>query len=675
MTIHVRVFYPADPLGVVPGGIDTFLRGLFKYAPPDLEFSLVGMTTDPVARPLGTWTRCHIGQRDFDFFPVVAVSNAGGRGRIPLSLRFSIGVWRHQATLSGGFDVFDFHRPEPSLLFTLDSRPKNAYFHNDPDTIRLKQSDNLWRRLPNVYERLERLAFDSFDSAWCVRESGVQALRLRYPTHARQINFMATWVDSDVFNCIDDQHRQVLRHAVAKTYRLDEAAQWIVTVGRLDLQKDPFLMLAAFSHLIAESFRANWLIVGDGVLRPELENRIRKAGLDAHVRFIGLLPAAEIADLLRVADGFALSSAYEGMPMALLEALGCGLPAAVTDVGEVRRVVKSGINGEIATARTEDEFTRALTSLLTNAELWRGIPARSAVEDYQPEKVLVAAYENYRKLGRDCARLRASEQVMHDMNTPGRCRSPVIGTPIDIIDQDAASTRILAWAKNHESRTACFANVHSTVLARFDHRHRLALLGADLVAADGAPIAWSLQFKGYQAQQRLDGPSMMWRLCADAEAENVKIGLYGATQETLLALQAKLRQAFPLLDIAYSYSPPFRDLSDEEDAAICADVTSAGVGLLFVGLGCPKQEYWMARHQGRIRAVMLGVGAAFDFHAGIAARAPLWMRKNGLEWLHRLLTHPRRLWRRYLFSNSIFLAVSAREALRHLVNRIHFSRP
>lgn len=667
MTTQVRIFYPADPVGVVPGGIDTFLRGLIKWAPPDLEFSLVGMTTDAQARPVGRWTRCRVGEREFDFFPVVLVNDAGGRGRLPLSLRYTFGTWQHRAVLRLGFDIFDFHRPEPSLLFTTDQRPKNVYFHNDPSTIKSTHSDNLWRRLPSIYQKIERFAFKHFDSAWCVRDSGVQTLRERYPLMASRIQFIPTWVDADVFNCIDDSARQALRLQTAQTHRIDAQAQWIMTVGRLDTQKDPLLMLGAFTRLREQGRQVSWLVVGDGVLRGDLERGIAASGLGQHVHFLGLRPPAEIANLLRVADVYALSSAYEGMPMALLEALGCGLPAAVTDVGEVRRVVQPGINGAVAASRSEADFAQALADVLDHAAIWRGPPALGAVEPYQPDKVLTSAYRNYRALGESYAQRQKTAREVHAIDAPPLRRS-VVGVPIDLLDRVGVSARVLSWAKAFESRTVCFVNVHSAVAASFDERHRQALLSADHAAPDGAPIAWTLRKKGHCTQERVDGPGMMWRLCGDAQTQGVKIGLYGSSQQTLDALVAQLGRSFPQLVISYACSPPFRELTDAEDAVVCADIKNAGVGLLFVGLGCPKQEFWMVRHRGRIPAVMLGVGAAFDFHAGIAKRAPFWMGEYGLEWLHRLITHPRRLWRRYLFYNSIFLAMTAREALRSPVD-------
>lgn len=663
MTVtHVRVFYPADPLGIVPGGIDTFLRGLIKWAPSDIEFSLVGMTTQPQVRPQGRWTRCRIGQREFDFFPVVTVGDAGARGWIPLSLRFSFGIQRYRRAISRGFDVFDFHRPEPSLLFKADERPKNAYFHNDPETIRCAQSDNLWRRLPAIYEGIERSAFEGFDSAWCVRDSGVQTLRRRYPDKASRIDFIPTWVDTDVFNAVDDQVRQDLRHELVQAHRLHLESQWVISVGRLDTQKDPMLLLTALAHLRTEGRAVEWLVVGDGVLRRELEHAVAAARLNGSVHFLGLRSPAQIADLLRASDVYALSSAYEGMPMALLEALGCGLPAVVTDVGEVRRVVQPGINGAVVTARDKVTYAQALSLVLDHADAWRGSPARTAVHAYQPEKVLAVAYDNYRRLGAAQAHIRhaaESARASHFCETRGL----VVEVPIDALDRASVCSRIVSWARNHESRTVCFVDVHSAVHASSDERHRLAILGADIVAPDGAPIAWTLRYKGHPTQERVDGPGTMWRLCTDAMAAGLKIGLYGSTPETLQALVDQLTVSFPQLEIVYAHSPPFRALTEDEDRMVCSAIVASGVQILFVGLGCPKQEVWMARHRGLIPVVMLGVGAAFQFHAGTVPRAPEWLRAHGLEWLHRLLTQPRRLWRRYLFSNSIFLGSSAVEAL------------
>jgi glycosyltransferase involved in cell wall biosynthesis len=399
-TGHVRAFYPADPAGVVPGGVDTFLRGILKYAPDDLRFSLVGMTTDETARPCGRWTRCQLGQREFDFFPVVRVADAGQRSRIPLSVRYTAALLRYGSPLRRGFDVMEFHRVEPALLFLNDARPKNAFFHQDMAVIRSDKADILWRHFPGLYFSIERRVVKNLSSAWCVRQEGAAALRSRFPEKADVIRFVPTWVDTEVFTLLGLDRRLALREKFADTFGLDTHASWVISVGRLDNQKNPELLLNAVAKLRAEGHNVQWLIVGDGMLRPLLTRLGTEAGLSASMKFLGLLPPARIAELLSASDVFALSSAYEGMPMALLEALGTGLPVACTDVGEVRLVVQPGINGAIAAAQDLASFSECLKDVVTNSQRLRGASAVQAIQPYQPATVLAPVYENYRLLAK-----------------------------------------------------------------------------------------------------------------------------------------------------------------------------------------------------------------------------------------------------------------------------------
>ena len=240
----------------------------------------------------------------------------------------------------------------------------------------------------------------------------------------------------------------------------------------------------------------------------------------------------------------------------------------------------------------------------------------------------------------------------------------VIGSPIDAITWRTAVDRLLGWARNRESRYVCICNAHSLVTASKDEAFRRALEHADMATPDGAPVAWMLRRLGVSEQQRINGPDLMLRLCERAGAEGVSIFLLGSTPETLRLLQSQLAQTFPKLNIAGALSPPFRPLSSDEEEAQTATINASGAGIVFVSLGCPKQELWMARGVKQIRGVMIGVGAAFDFHAGTVARAPQWMRVNGLEWLHRLWSEPRRLWKRYLVTNTLFITEATLQLLR-----------
>jgi N-acetylglucosaminyldiphosphoundecaprenol N-acetyl-beta-D-mannosaminyltransferase len=240
----------------------------------------------------------------------------------------------------------------------------------------------------------------------------------------------------------------------------------------------------------------------------------------------------------------------------------------------------------------------------------------------------------------------------------------VIGTQIDVVYWGGAVATLLRWAAARESRYVCACNVHSVVTAQRDERLAASVRGADMVVPDGAPVAWLMRKSGIAAQQRVSGPDLMWRYFAAAAVYRESIFLFGGTQETLDRLQERIAATFPGLRIAGSYSPPFRALSAAEDEAVVAMLNDSGATTVWVCLGCPKQEAWMAEHRGRVHAVMIGVGAAFGFHAGIVRRAPPWMQRMSLEWLHRLLSEPGRLWRRYLTTNTLFIVAAARQLLR-----------
>jgi N-acetylglucosaminyldiphosphoundecaprenol N-acetyl-beta-D-mannosaminyltransferase len=251
------------------------------------------------------------------------------------------------------------------------------------------------------------------------------------------------------------------------------------------------------------------------------------------------------------------------------------------------------------------------------------------------------------------------------MTLPSRLRGDVIGSAIDVVSWSEAISIIEAWADRRDSRVVCICNTHSVVTARTDREFHKVISGADMATADGAPVAFMLRRLGHVDQQRINGPDLMWKYCEHAARVGQSMYLYGASEGTLELLRQRLAGSFPDLKIAGAFSPPFRALSVEEDERIVRTINDSGAGVVWVGLGCPKQEMWMASHRGRINAVMIGVGAAFDYHAGTIKRAPLWVQRNGLEWLHRLISEPRRLWRRYLVTNSLFIWF----AMKQLISR------
>ena len=237
-------------------------------------------------------------------------------------------------------------------------------------------------------------------------------------------------------------------------------------------------------------------------------------------------------------------------------------------------------------------------------------------------------------------------------------KNMILGSRVDPISYAQAIHQVVVWAQQHESRYVCAANVHMLMEAYDSPEFQNVVNGADLVTPDGMPLVWMLRCLGYPQQERVYGPDLTLRLIEAAAMQEISVGFYGGTVETLAQLTNLFKEKHPNLQIKYSYSPPFRPLTTDEDESVILAMNASGAQILFVGLGCPKQERWMASHRGRIQVVMLGVGAAFDIHAGQKPQAPAWMQRVALEWLFRLGSEPRRLWRRYLLHNPRFFVLA-----------------
>jgi N-acetylglucosaminyldiphosphoundecaprenol N-acetyl-beta-D-mannosaminyltransferase len=244
-----------------------------------------------------------------------------------------------------------------------------------------------------------------------------------------------------------------------------------------------------------------------------------------------------------------------------------------------------------------------------------------------------------------------------------RSRS-IVSVRVDATSYEDASARIVRWGQSAESRYVCVACVHSVMEAHDDPTFKRVMNEADLVTPDGMPLVWSLRRLGIESATRVYGPDLTPVLLDRAATDGVPVGFYGVTDEVMDEFCRWARARYPNLQIAYRFSPPFRPLSPSEDEAIVEEMNLSGARIILVGLGCPKQEQWMAAHRGRVDAVMVGVGAAFDFLAGRKKQAPHLMQRTGTEWLFRLATEPRRLWKRYLHHNPRFVALFASQLVK-----------
>jgi len=247
----------------------------------------------------------------------------------------------------------------------------------------------------------------------------------------------------------------------------------------------------------------------------------------------------------------------------------------------------------------------------------------------------------------------------------GLVSTSILGMQVHATTYAESTQTVCNWAEQGEARHVCVANVHMVMEAWDDPGFRAIVNAADLVTPDGMPLVWVLRRKGHALKDRVYGPTLTRWVVAEAANRGIPVGFLGGAPEVLEALVRNLRVEFPELSVAFQHSPPFRPLTADEDRALVQEVNVSGARILFVGLGCPKQERWMAAHaagtEHPVQAVMLGVGAAFDFHAGMLRQAPAWMQARGLEWLFRLAVEPRRLWKRYLKHNPRFAVLAVRE--------------
>ena len=245
---------------------------------------------------------------------------------------------------------------------------------------------------------------------------------------------------------------------------------------------------------------------------------------------------------------------------------------------------------------------------------------------------------------------------------PGASRR-LLGMRVDGVDYDTACERIVAMAERGGGMT-CVATVHMVMEAWDDPGFRRLVNAAELVTSDGMPLVWSLRVLGVSAASRVYGPDLTPRLCTAAAARGLPVGFVGGSPEQLERLSATLVESTPGLRVAFRYAPPFEPAPRRADPELVRAITSSGARLLFVGLGCPKQERWMAAYRDALPCALVGVGAAFDFLAGDKPAAPDWMKRSGLEWLFRLGCEPRRLWRRYAWHNPRFALYMTRQWLR-----------
>jgi len=247
----------------------------------------------------------------------------------------------------------------------------------------------------------------------------------------------------------------------------------------------------------------------------------------------------------------------------------------------------------------------------------------------------------------------------------------VLGIPLALTDYEHTLDWMESTVADGDRRYVCVCNVHAVMASAEDPELRDAISASAVNVPDGQPLVWAMNALGHSIEDRVYGPELMARACARSAENGMRFYLYGGrNQGALVQLALNLRQRYPGVRIVGGYSPPHRPLTHEERDAVAAEINASRADVVWIGIGVPKQEKWMAQMRPLLDApVLIGVGAAFDFHAGLVPQAPVWIQQSGLEWAYRLAHEPRRLWRRYTRYNPRFVGAFGRQLVRHRRSR------
>jgi exopolysaccharide biosynthesis WecB/TagA/CpsF family protein len=409
-------------------------------------------------------------------------------------------------------------------------------------------------------------------------------------------------------------------------------------------------------------------IIGDGPLRRDLESESERLRLE-NIHFAGEFSHSETIEAIqRALFLVAPSECYETFSMAAAEAAACGVPAIASRHGALAEIVQDRQTGLLFKPSDEQDLAATLDWAFEHAgqleEMGRAARAKYEAQ-FTAERNLPRLLSIYERAGVRSASSPADSHAGAKINLKAEGLEPhvasesfsVLGVRVNVTQIPEVISQMEQWiAERGPCRMIAVTGMHGVMEAQHDTGFREVLASADAVVPDGMPIVWLGRLRGFRLRRRVYGPELMQTFCESTAAKAYRHFLYGGTPGQAEKLAEILRKKYPGLEIAGTHSPPFRSLTTEEDSQIKAAINEAAPDVVWVGLGTPKQEKWMHEHRAGLRAaILVGVGAAFDIHAGTKSQAPSWMREHGFEWLYRLFQEPRRLWKRYLVYGSEFV--------------------
>lgn len=389
--IHQR-----DPTVHHVGGIGTFIDTFIRNAPDDMEIQMLGVTAQPDHYPVGRWHSIVIGQKTFQFFPVLA-ADPTLRTLLPLSVRMTFALQRYKKKIDLRDAILEFHRIEPMLPFYRNNNIKVLFLHgHNMKDFHNKKTEVRWGKLPGIYFWLEKKLLPQAKHVYIVREDAIDDYQRQYPTQTNEISFLPTWADENIFNVLSPEEKQALREKVKVKLGLPSSTILFLFVGRYEGQKDPLRLLNAFKLVKSKKPSAVLILIGKGSLKPQMENFIQQHDLSKAVHFFPLVSSEELGEWMNSVDALCLSSAFEGMPRVVVEALHCGLPVVSTAVGESVRLIGKSQGGRLVTEEGAEAFSEAMIDIVENPP--SAEDCKNQVAAFTARKVLDPVYQKYREL-------------------------------------------------------------------------------------------------------------------------------------------------------------------------------------------------------------------------------------------------------------------------------------
>jgi len=388
-----------DPTVHHVGGIGTFIDSFIRNAPEDIEIQMLGVTAQPERFPVGHWHSLAIGQKRFNFFPLVAADPAKIT-LLPLSVRMVYALQQYRKKINIQNAILEFHRIEPMLAFYRDRNHKMLFLHgHNMRDFHNKKTEVRWGKFPWLYFCLEKKLIPKAKHVYIVREDATRDYQKQYPTKKNEISFLPTWVDETVFYPLDKEKKRALSKRLKTILRLPSSSPTFLYVGRYEGQKDPLRLLSAFKLVRSRYPNAILILIGEGSLKRKMEIYIQQHDLSEAVRFLPPLSQQDVGQWMNAVDALCLSSAFEGMPRVVVEALHCGLPVISTAVGETRRLIGDSQGGRLVTEEGAEAFSEAMMDLIENPP--SADACRNQVVAFTARKILEPVYENYRGLSGD----------------------------------------------------------------------------------------------------------------------------------------------------------------------------------------------------------------------------------------------------------------------------------